>query len=65
MRKLEWPYYLARTLVEHAEWLASVGRRAEAGPLLAEAETLLTPLRASVWLERIERARAGAGAAVA
>ncbi|HKT45231.1 MAG TPA: adenylate/guanylate cyclase domain-containing protein [Gaiellaceae bacterium] len=61
MRKLDFPFQLARMLVEHAEWLAS----AEAEPLLEEAERLLTPLRATVWLERIERARAGAGAAVA
>jgi hypothetical protein len=32
---------------------------------LEEAQQLLTPLRATVWLERIERARAGAGVAVA
>ena len=65
MRKLDFPFQLARMLVEHAEWLTSAGRGREAEPLLAEAETLLTPLRATVWLERIERARAGSGAAVA
>ena len=60
-RTLEWPFYVARTLVEHAEWLAS----GEAEPLLAEAEALLTPLRATAWLERVARCRAGAGVAVA
>ena len=64
-RKLGWPYYLARTLVEHGEWLVSTGKYAEAEPVLEEAEELLKPLRATVWLDRIERARAGAGAAVA
>lgn len=52
-------------LVERGEWLVSVGKYAEAEPLLEEAEELLKPLRATVWLDRIERTRAGAGAAVA
>ncbi|MGH2997896.1 MAG: hypothetical protein ACRDNM_01220, partial [Gaiellaceae bacterium] len=64
-RELQWPFYVARSLVEYGEWLVSAGQYAEAEPLLDEAEQLLTPLRATVWLERIERARAGAGAAVA
>ncbi len=65
IRKLDFPFYLARTLVERGEWLVSVRRYAEAEPLLEEAERLLTPVRATVWLERIGRARAGAGVAVA
>jgi class 3 adenylate cyclase/tetratricopeptide (TPR) repeat protein len=63
MRTLGFPFYVARVLVEHGEWLVSVGKYAVAEPLLEEAEELLKPLRATVWLERIERA--GAGAAVA
>jgi hypothetical protein len=65
MRKLDFPFFVARMLVERGEWLVSAGKYAKAEPLLEEAEQLLTPLRATVWLERIERARAGAGAAVA
>ncbi|HEY2542790.1 MAG TPA: adenylate/guanylate cyclase domain-containing protein [Gaiellaceae bacterium] len=64
-RKLDWPYFIARVLVEYGEWLASTATYAEAEPLLEEAEQLLKTLRATVWLDRIERARAGAGAAVA
>ncbi|HUZ99582.1 MAG TPA: adenylate/guanylate cyclase domain-containing protein [Gaiellaceae bacterium] len=56
---------LATTLIEHGEWLASVGRNAEAEPLLAEAEEISARLRATAWLERIARCRARAGAAVA
>jgi class 3 adenylate cyclase/tetratricopeptide (TPR) repeat protein len=65
IRKLDFPFHVARTLVERGEWLVSAGKYAEAELLLEEAERLLTPLRATVWLERIERARVGAGAAVA
>jgi class 3 adenylate cyclase len=64
-RELGFPFFVARMLVERGEWLVSVGKYAEAEPLLEEAEELLKPLRATVWLDRIERARAGAGAAVA
>jgi hypothetical protein len=63
MRALEFPFMVARFLVEHGEWRVSTGKHAE--PLLEEAQQLLMPLRATVWLERVERARAGAGAAVA
>ena len=65
MRELDFPFIVARMLVERSEWLVSAGKYAEAEPLLEEAEPLLTPLRATAWLERIERARAGSGAAVA
>jgi hypothetical protein len=64
-RELGFPFFVARMLVERGEWLVSVGKYAVAEPLLEEAEELLKPLRATVWLDRIERARAGAGAAVA
>jgi class 3 adenylate cyclase/tetratricopeptide (TPR) repeat protein len=62
MRTLDFPFFVARMLVERAEWLVSTGREAEAEPLLAEAEALLTPLRATAWLERC-RARAGVAVA--
>ncbi|HEY2072349.1 MAG TPA: hypothetical protein VGG88_02105, partial [Gaiellaceae bacterium] len=65
MRELGWPFFLARTLVEYAEWLTATGRATDAEPILVEAAEILTPLRATAWLDRIERTRAGAGAAVA
>ena len=65
MRKLGFPFSVARILVEHGEWLVSAGKYAEAEPLLEEAEQLLTPLRATAWLERVSRCRTSAGAAVA
>ncbi|MDE3191439.1 MAG: AAA family ATPase [Acidobacteriota bacterium] len=65
MRELDFPFFVARMLVERSEWLASVDRGREAEPLLEDAERLLTPLRATSWLERVESARAGSGAAVA
>jgi tetratricopeptide (TPR) repeat protein len=56
------PLELGETQVEHAEWLASLGRGDETEPLLAEAEALFGRLRAAPWLERIPRCRAVATA---
>jgi hypothetical protein len=64
-RDYGWIPYLATTLVEHGEWLASVSRSTEAEPVLAEAEEICARLRATAWLDRVARCRAGAGAAVA
>ena len=58
-RSIPFPLELGETQVEYAEWLASVGRGDEAEPLLAEAEELFGPLRATPWLERIASCRAG------
>jgi predicted ATPase/class 3 adenylate cyclase len=52
------PLELAATQIEHAEWLAAVGRGDEAKPLLAEAEGVYERMRATPWLERIARCRA-------
>ena len=38
--------------VEHGEWLASVGRSEEAGPLLDEAGETFEQIGATQWLER-------------
>jgi tetratricopeptide (TPR) repeat protein len=56
------PFHVARTLVEHCEWLAAQGRTDEAEPLMAEAEEILERLGAQPWLERL--ARVGRRAAV-
>ena len=54
-RALERPFYVAATLVEHAEALAAAGRSGETGPLLAQAEEIFAPLGAMPWLERAQR----------
>ena len=51
-RKLEMPFWLAATRLEHAERLLELGRDAEADPLLAEAREIFTALEARPWLER-------------
>jgi len=61
-------FWAAVTLVEQGEWLASQGRAEDAAPTLDEARTIFERLKATPWLERIERvpvplADAGAEAA--
>jgi hypothetical protein len=55
LRSFGAPFYLARTLVDHAEWLDGRGRVAEAMPIAAEARDLLAGLKATPWLERAQR----------
>jgi len=50
------PFYLAITLTEHSEWLASEGRVDDAEPMLAEARATFERLEAKPWLERVEAA---------
>ena len=52
-RELQMPFWLAVTLLEHGEWLVSVGRGDEARPLLDEAREIFTKLGARPWLERL------------
>ena len=54
-REIEMPFDLAVVRLEHAEWLASVGRAVDAAPLLGEARTIFERLRATPWLERVAR----------
>ena len=49
------PFRLAVVQLEHAEWLASQSRSAEAAALLAGAESVFERLRAKPWLERAQR----------
>jgi hypothetical protein len=51
------PFWLAVTLLEHAEWLGSAGRAAEAGPLLEEAGEIFERLAATPWIERVDLER--------
>jgi class 3 adenylate cyclase/tetratricopeptide (TPR) repeat protein len=62
-RELGTPYWLAVSLLEHAEWLAGRDRPEDAKPLLDEARDLFGRLRARPWLERVDRALTTAGAA--
>jgi hypothetical protein len=55
LRRFGAPFYLARTLVDRAEWLDSQGKVADAMPIAAEAAQLLAELRATPWLERAQR----------
>jgi class 3 adenylate cyclase/tetratricopeptide (TPR) repeat protein len=49
---LGYEYWLARTRLDHAEWLASVDRRDEAYMPAAQAYDAFSRLRASAWVAR-------------
>jgi class 3 adenylate cyclase/tetratricopeptide (TPR) repeat protein len=51
-RSIPTPFWVAVTLLEHAEWLIGRGRVEEATPLLVEARALFESLRARPWVER-------------
>jgi predicted ATPase/class 3 adenylate cyclase len=57
-RALGMMFWLAMTLVEHAEWLAGAGRPEDATPILVEAREIFDRLGATAWLERVERVAA-------
>jgi hypothetical protein len=61
-REIGIPFWLAVTLLEHAEWLARERRLDEVVPLAAEADTIFERLAATPWLERA--GRVGVGSAV-
>jgi hypothetical protein len=52
------PFWVAVTLLEHAEVLVRTGRAEETEPLLAEADEIFEQLRAEPWLKRTRLARA-------
>ena len=62
LREIERPFDLAVVLLEHAEWLASEGRVGEAEPLAAEAREIFERLRATPYLERLDRLPKGEAA---
>lgn len=64
LRRFGAPFYLARTLLDHAEWLDARGKVAEAMPIAAEATQLLARLSATPWLERAERLAGGTPSSV-
>jgi tetratricopeptide (TPR) repeat protein len=51
------PLDLGACLLEWGEWLAGRGRGEEALPLLAEARGIFEDLRATPWIERVDRAQ--------
>jgi hypothetical protein len=55
LREIEHPFDLAVVLLEHAEWLAGEERLDEAEPLAAEAREIFERLRATPYIERLER----------
>jgi class 3 adenylate cyclase/tetratricopeptide (TPR) repeat protein len=62
LRALELPFHLAVVRLEHGEWLMARGRPDDARSLLTEARETFGHLEARPWLERLERAEAGAPA---
>ncbi|MGB8351398.1 MAG: hypothetical protein WCE47_13295, partial [Gaiella sp.] len=60
-RNLGFAYWLAPVLYDYGAWLVSAGRAEEAAPLLAEARELFDRMRATTWLERVERVEQLAG----
>jgi hypothetical protein len=55
LREIEAPFYMAVTLVEQGEWLASQQRGLEAEPFLTEARGIFERLDATPWVERVDR----------
>jgi hypothetical protein len=55
LREVEQPFALAVVLLEHAEFLAAEGRAEDAGALIDEAREIFGRLRATPWLERLDR----------
>jgi predicted ATPase/class 3 adenylate cyclase len=64
LREISTPFPLAVVLLEHGELYAAQGRAPDAEPLLAEAREIFGRLRATPWLERLERVDTRAGVAV-
>ena len=54
-REIGVPFYLAVTLLEHAEWLIEQARTGEADPMMHEARETFDRLGAKPWLERLDR----------
>jgi len=61
-REMAFPFWMAVTMLEHAEWLQGQGREDEATPSLTEAEGIFERLEARPWLERLQRVDVREGA---
>jgi hypothetical protein len=53
-REVGMPFWLAVSLLEHAEWLASRSRADDAEPLSREAREIFGRLRAEPWIARAD-----------
>ena len=53
-REIDYPFWTAVTLYEHASWLRDQQRAADAEPFLADARLIFEGLGAKPWLERVE-----------
>ena len=62
-REIEYSFDLAVVVLEQAEWLAGEGRIDEAASLAAEARAIFERLRATPYLERVDRLPTGSLAA--
>ncbi len=60
-RELGTAFYLAVTLLEHAELLVAHSRGSDAEPIFAEAREIFERLEARPWLERLNEARPEVG----
>jgi hypothetical protein len=57
-REYSMAFWLAVTLTEHGEWLASEDRASEAEPMLTEARETFERVDAKPWLARLESTEA-------
>jgi predicted ATPase/class 3 adenylate cyclase len=64
LREIEKPFELAVVLLEHAEWHVAEGRASDAAELSEEARAIFERLRATPWLERLDRIPTAAVAGV-
>ncbi|MGH2418147.1 MAG: hypothetical protein ACRDFY_07415 [Candidatus Limnocylindria bacterium] len=52
--EIEYPFWTAMTLYEHATWLRDQRRAADAAPFAAEARQVFEGLAAEPWVERVD-----------
>jgi class 3 adenylate cyclase/tetratricopeptide (TPR) repeat protein len=60
-RELEMPFWMAVTLLEHAEWLRDHGRSEDSRPLAEEAASVFEGLGALPWAQRAAALRSEVG----
>jgi hypothetical protein len=53
-REIDYPFWTAVTLHEHASWLIDQQRATDAEPFLADARQIFEGLGAKPWLERVD-----------
>jgi hypothetical protein len=63
LREIGTRFHLAVALLDQGQWLESLGRSADAEPVLAEGLSIFTDLRANWWIERLTRPTATSRAA--